>query len=45
MILPSCEKGIPIQVTGRTDNGFYRISLGGGVYFIPETGLAANVGE
>ncbi len=45
IILPACEKGIPILVTGRTGNGFYQISLGEGVYYIPETGLTADIGE
>lgn len=39
MVLPFCEAGLPIQVTGVTSNGFYQINLAGVVYYVPETGL------
>lgn len=40
IILASCEQGLPIQVTGITDTGFYEISLGGEIYYIEASGLS-----
>ena len=39
VMIPSCEIGIPIQVTGVTDNGFFRVSIDNVTYYIPGDGL------
>lgn len=36
---PLFEEGLPVQVTGVTDNGFYRICVDGTEYYVPEIGL------
>lgn len=36
---PLFEAGLPLQVTGVTDNGFYQITFEGMTYYIPEIGL------
>lgn len=41
IVFPSCEQGCPIQVTGITTTGFYRVKLEDGEYFIPEMGLSS----
>ncbi len=40
MLVPDCAAGLPIQVTGVTDNGFFRIDLNGTVGYILGDGLA-----
>ena len=42
VMLPSCEAGIPVQVTGITDNGFFRISISsdGTQFYVPGYGLS-----
>lgn len=42
VILNSCSGGLPVQITGMTDNRFYQIDLGGAVYYVPETGLSMS---
>lgn len=41
VILPACEAGIPVQVTGITDNGFFRVCVSpdGTASYIPGDGL------
>lgn len=45
VILSECEAGLPILVTGVTDNGYFRISLGELVGYVPISGLTAGIGE
>lgn len=42
VILPSCEAGIPVQVTGVTSNGFFRIRISpdGVQYYVQGNGLS-----
>lgn len=40
VILAKCEPGLPIQVVGVTDNGFYEIRLGEESYYIEAKGLS-----
>ena len=41
VLLQSCEAGIPVQVTGITDNGFFRVCISpdGSASYIPGDGL------
>ncbi|MFG6367609.1 MAG: hypothetical protein K1W16_04165 [Lachnospiraceae bacterium] len=39
VIVASCDAGLPIQVTGLTDNGYFRIDLDGTVGYILGSGL------
>lgn len=39
VILPKVQEGIPIQVTGVTDNGFFQVNLGE-IFYIPGYGLS-----
>ena len=39
VILSSCEQGLPVQVTGVTDNGYFRIDLGEAVGYVQGSGL------
>ena len=39
VILAGCEQGLPIQVTGITNNGFYEVRLDG-TYYIETSGLS-----
>lgn len=39
-ILPACESGLPVQVTGVTDNGYFRVGLGGTVGYVLGNGLS-----
>lgn len=43
VILSGAEAGLPIQVTGVTSNGYFRILLDGQTYYVHGTGL--NAGE
>lgn len=43
VLFPMVEAGIPILVTGVTDNGYFRIGLGELVGFVPGNGLAADI--
>lgn len=43
VVLSEVEKGLPIQVTGVTDNGYFRILLDGQTFYIHGIGL--NAGE
>lgn len=38
VILPDLQTGLPIQVTGITDNGFFQVSIGE-IFYIPGYGL------
>lgn len=40
MLLPHVEPGLPIMVTGITDNGYFRIDLGGQIFYIQGNGLS-----
>lgn len=40
VILPSCEAGLPVQVTGVTDNGYFRVDLGETAGYVPGNGLS-----
>lgn len=42
VILPSVEAGLPIQVTGVTSNGYFRILLDGQTFYIHGIGLVAG---
>lgn len=39
VILSSCEPGLPVQVTGVTDNGYFRVDLGEAVGYVQGSGL------
>ena len=39
VVLAGCEQGLPIQVTGITNNGFYEVRLDG-TYYIETSGLS-----
>lgn len=41
VVVPKTEAKLPIQVTGVTSNGYFRISLSGQVFYIPGAGLSA----
>lgn len=40
ILLPFCKTGLPVQVTGVTDNGFYQIILDKLTCYVPEIGLS-----
>ncbi|MBQ6787950.1 MAG: hypothetical protein IJO85_09515 [Lachnospiraceae bacterium] len=40
VILPECEAGLPIQVTGVTSNGYWQIVLGDATYYVVGAGLS-----
>lgn len=40
VILPECEAGLPIQVTGVTSNGYWQIVLGETTYYVVGAGLS-----
>lgn len=40
VILQSCDPGIPVQVTGVTDNGYFRVDLGESVGYVLGSGLS-----
>lgn len=40
LLLPQVDPGLPIQVTGITDNGYFRINLNGQTLYIPGIGLS-----
>lgn len=40
MILPAVEPGLPILVTGITNNGYFRIDLGGQTFYVQGNGLS-----
>ncbi len=40
VVLPTIDPNLPIQVTGITSNGFFRINLGGQTFYIPGIGLS-----
>ena len=40
VILPGCEAGLPIQVTGVTSNGYWQIVLGDATYYVVGAGLS-----
>ena len=42
VLFPTVEAGLPILVTGVTENGFFRVSLGELVGFVPGSGLMAG---
>lgn len=42
-VLSDVETGLPIQVTGVTSNGYFRILLGGQTFYVHGTGLNADV--
>ena len=44
VILPDVQAGLPIQVTGITDNGFFQVNLGE-VFYIPGNGLSEPTAE
>ena len=44
VILPDVQAGLPIQVTGITDNGFFQVNLGE-VFYIPGYGLSEPTAE
>lgn len=39
LLLPKVDPGLPILVTGVTDNGYFRIDLAGQILYIPGSGL------
>ena len=41
LLADAIASGLPIQVTGVTSNGFFRISLNGATYYVAGTGLQA----
>lgn len=44
VILPDVQAGLPIQVTGITDNGFFQVNLGE-FFYIPGYGLSESTAE
>ncbi len=42
VILSQVESGLPIQVTGVTSNGYFRIALDGQTYYVQGIGLSAG---
>ena len=44
IILPDLQEGLPIQVTGITDTGFFQVNLGE-VFYIPGYGLSEPTAE
>lgn len=44
VILPDVQIGLPIQVTGITDNGFFQVNLGE-VFYVPGYGLSEPTAE
>lgn len=44
VILPDVQTGLPIQVTGITDNGFFQVNLGE-IFYIPGYGLSEPTAE
>ena len=42
VVLPSCESGLPLQVTGITSNGYWQINLGGQTYYVAGIGLSQS---
>lgn len=44
ILLPFCKSGLPVQVTGVTDNGFYQIILDKLTCYVPEIGLSEEQG-
>lgn len=42
-VLSGVEVDLPIQVTGVTSNGYFRISLGGQTFYVHGTGLSAGM--
>ena len=40
IILSGCESGLPIQVTGITNNGYWQILLGDATYYVEGAGLS-----
>lgn len=44
VVLPDVEEGLPVKVTGVTDNGFFQVDIAG-IYYIPCSGLAVSVEE
>ncbi len=43
VLFPTVAAGLPILVTGVTDNGYFRVELGELVGFVPAGGLTANI--
>lgn len=42
VVLPDVEVGLPVKVTGVTDNGFFQVDIAG-IYYIPCSGLEVSV--
>lgn len=42
VILPFCEAGLPIQVTGITGNGYFQINIGQTIGYVAGNGLSAQ---
>lgn len=42
VVLPTVEADLPIQVTGVTSNGYFRIDLGGQTFYINGIGLSSS---
>lgn len=45
VVLPEVAADLPIQVTGITSNGYFRINLGGETFYVHGTGLAASTSD
>lgn len=43
VILANVDEGLPMKVTGITDNGFFQVDLAGENYYVPGYGLEENV--
>ncbi len=44
ILLPNCAAGLPVQVTGVTDNGFYQVALDKLTCYVPAIGLEEEQG-
>lgn len=44
IVLPNLQEGLPIHVTGITNNGFFQIDMGG-IYYVPGYGLEVGKEE
>ena len=45
VILSSVDEGLPVKVTGITDNGFFQVDIAGINYYIPGNGLEQATAE
>ncbi|MBO5146723.1 MAG: hypothetical protein J6C19_14550 [Lachnospiraceae bacterium] len=45
VVIPAVDADLPIQVTGVTSNGYFRIDLGGQTFYVNGAGLSAPVSD